>query len=314
MRSTGGLWGSVGTYTWRGDTCHVPHDTCHESSDRSDEWVDIDSGKRSTIFSFWHWPRERNCWVLNTMWCRDDRWPGPLHQCAVLTFDWSMLVILSSDWSLCNGDQWSTAPGDEKFTINYPDHWVDPGPIARSLLCLSEINFPLTRPREETVWARCLVSAPCHHDGLTWHSSVLCWEEICSLKIFKIFSLNTQNKHHQGALCCLLSGSVCAVATAQPWESKCWTFILTLTISHFTITQLFAAYIFVNWFCYSQNALYHQLENIQMHLVSKICGSQIPMRGFYVRKDHGVKPCMMQSNKSDKQLLPSEETIWDFSW
>ena len=44
------MWGSVGTYTWRGDTCHVAHDTCHESSDRSDEWVDIDSGKRSVIF------------------------------------------------------------------------------------------------------------------------------------------------------------------------------------------------------------------------------------------------------------------------
>ena len=39
------MWGSVGTYTWRGDTCH-------ESSDRSDEWVDIDSGKRSVFFSF----------------------------------------------------------------------------------------------------------------------------------------------------------------------------------------------------------------------------------------------------------------------
>lgn len=52
MRSTGGMWGSVGTYTWRGDTCHVAHDTCHESSDRSDEWVDIDSGKRSVFFSF----------------------------------------------------------------------------------------------------------------------------------------------------------------------------------------------------------------------------------------------------------------------
>ena len=155
---------------------------------------------------------------------------------------------------------------------------------------------------------RCLVIAPCYHDVLLWHSSVLCWE-LCSLKIFKIFSLNTQNKLQQGALCCLLSGSVCAVATAQPWESKCWTFILTLTISHFTITQLFAAYIFVNWFCYSQNALYHPLENIQIHHVSKICGSQIPMRGFYVRKDQEVKPGMMQSNKSDKQLLPSEDYL-----
>ena len=44
MRGTGGMWGSAGTYTWRGDTCHVGHDTCQESSDRSDEWVDIDSG------------------------------------------------------------------------------------------------------------------------------------------------------------------------------------------------------------------------------------------------------------------------------
>ena len=43
--TAGGMWGSAGTYTWRGDTCHVTHDTCHESSDRSDEWVDIDSGK-----------------------------------------------------------------------------------------------------------------------------------------------------------------------------------------------------------------------------------------------------------------------------
>ena len=35
--TAGGMWGSAGTYTWRGDTCH-------ESSDRSDDWVDIDSG------------------------------------------------------------------------------------------------------------------------------------------------------------------------------------------------------------------------------------------------------------------------------
>ena len=33
------------------------------------------------------------------------------------------------------------------------------------------------------------------------------------------------------------------------------------------------------------------------------------MRGFYVRKDQEVKPGMMQSNKSDKQLLPSEDYL-----
>ena len=31
-------WGNVGTYTWRGDTEL-------EASDRSDEWVDIDTGQ-----------------------------------------------------------------------------------------------------------------------------------------------------------------------------------------------------------------------------------------------------------------------------
>ena len=50
MRSTGGLWGSVGTYTWRGDTSDTcdRSDTCPDTSDRSDEWVDIDSGNPAT--------------------------------------------------------------------------------------------------------------------------------------------------------------------------------------------------------------------------------------------------------------------------
>ena len=51
MRSTGGLWGSVGTYTWRGDTSDTcdRSDTCPDTSDRSDEWVDIDSGNFMTL-------------------------------------------------------------------------------------------------------------------------------------------------------------------------------------------------------------------------------------------------------------------------
>ena len=130
------------------------------------------------FFPFWHWPRERNCWVLNTMWCQDDRLTGStasVCNAELLTFDWSMLTILSSDWSLCNADQWFTALGDERFTINYPDHWVDPGPIARSLLCLSEINFPLSRPSEETVWVpvsgHCFVLSWCA--ALTFLCAVL---------------------------------------------------------------------------------------------------------------------------------------------
>ena len=230
MRSTGGLWGSVGTYTWRGDTCHVTHDTCHESSDRSDEWVDIDSGKRSMIFSFWHWPRERNCWVLNTMWCRDDRWPGPLHQCAVLTFDWSMLVILSSDWSLCNVQCWPMihrGMRDSQLII-LPTGSTRGQLPAHSFA--SEINFPLTRPSlGPGVWSlpRVMLSS--------WHSSVLCWEEICSLKIFKIFSLNTQNKHQQGAFCCLLSGSVWALCCCHGPALRIEMLNIYLDFNHFTL-------------------------------------------------------------------------------
>ena len=65
----------------------------------------------------------------------------------------------------------------------------------------------------------------------------------------------TQNKHHS-AVCCLLSRSVSTVATAQPLKMQTAKY-LTLTIPHFTITQLYVQLIFSSIVLLFHDALYH---------------------------------------------------------
>ena len=85
---------------------------------------------------------------------------------------------------------------------------------------------------------------------------------------------------------------------------KMLTFILTLTISHFTITQLFAAYIFVNWSLVTpERPLSSAWEYSNSPRIKNLWQPNSNVRFL---RPQGSRGQTMQSNKSDKQLLPSE--------